>query len=159
MPCLHCVLQKSILRHENQAVYECGVNEHAAAPTAHDKKAQGNALGNGHAQLASPERAKHGDIPPARILRRKAASSTSDTRWRLMRVMRGRDFVTPFQGSGVLWDVVPRALPWAFMFLRFQRATNGFSRRIPCKEIKDFHPWPSVAPSSPSSEFQKFFAE
>ena len=27
------------------------------------------------------------------------------------------------------------------------------------KEIKDFHPWQSVAPSSPSSEFQKFFAE
>ena len=45
-----------------------------------------------------------------------------------MRVMCGRDSVTPFQGSDILWDVVPRALPWAFMFLRFQRATKMDSR-------------------------------
>ena len=50
LPCVHYVLQKSILCHENQAVYERAVNDHAAAPTAHDKKAQGNALGNGHTQ-------------------------------------------------------------------------------------------------------------
>jgi len=41
--------------------------------------------------------------------------------WRLMNVMCGIDFVAPFQGLNRFWDIVPRALPWAVMSLRFQR--------------------------------------
>jgi len=35
--------------------------------------------------------------------------------------MWGIDFVAPFQGLNRFWDIVPRALPWAVMSLRFQR--------------------------------------
>ena len=38
-----------------------------------------------------------------------------------MNVMCGSDFVTPYQGLNRFRDIVPRALPWAVMSLRFQR--------------------------------------
>jgi len=41
--------------------------------------------------------------------------------WRLMNVMCGIDYVTPFQGLNDYGDIVSRALPWAVMLLRFQR--------------------------------------
>src|SRR3989442_15501524 len=62
----------------------------------------------------SPERAKQ-------HCRNPWSDSINDTMWRLMNVMFGIDYVTPFQGLNNYGDIVPRALPWAVMSLRFQR--------------------------------------
>ena len=66
------------------------MNHHSPAPTGHDVKAQGNALGMRPIESSSPERAKH---RPGRIHFRAAGFRPSG---------RGRIFV-----------FAPRALPWA----------------------------------------------